>query len=742
MLLAAWTAVLAGAVATSGCARAGASGAQATSPEVALARGDAPYELADDQDLAAERDRYAAQLVRGEDDHALRRALADEYARRLRAALADPERHYQAYEMLMEIASLWTPAALATGAPGMDAYADEAEAVFTQFARAGGDLEAAAALYFLDAAGAAGGTADQAAGAAGAAHGVAVDSELELIFAYGEALAAAQHGPVAAHARPIEILSEVARHLPSRRVVDELTTRLRQRQQAISTAWNDNRRTASILHAHGRSLFRSARTMIATLARAERMDEGLALLADFDGLGPDQDAASAARRALAADADLAHWLALVTWFRDQRSRDDGESEDYRDEALHIALAGNRRFPNDPRLLATAGELARSLERPQQAIALYELAMAIEPTRAVAEELAELYGLRVATLAFSERPVAARAALERLEGFHARANERWPERPLEADLAAAYAAMGRGLVGLGELEAAQGYLERSLGRRVNTDALVLLGTIALRQDQFDDASKRFEEALAQPAEDVAERYQRALTLRLAGEALTGAGATQKGRQRWLDAVDIWLELSRYELPERFRGELYVEMGKLQWLLDARDIAVRSFEVAVDVDSDGDDTQTSTVSFLITRGDYERALDTYHRALGNHAISNYAKVYMSLWMLAEARRRSTDPDALALAFLRGRDGPLWYDDLARFATGRATIDALEARAVTRGRRAELRYYTAVLGEARDEAELRRLLGQVLATGMVLFFEYEMAKYWLNEGWGRAQGAAHAR
>jgi tetratricopeptide (TPR) repeat protein len=168
----------------------------------------------------------------------------------------------------------------------------------------------------------------------------------------------------------------------------------------------------------------------------------------------------------------------------------------------------------------------------------------------------------------------------------------------------------------------------------------------------------------------------------------------------------------------------------------DRAVRAFEAAVDADADGEDTHTSVVSFLITRGDYARALDTYHRALGNHAMSDYAKVYMSLWMMAEARRRGQAPDPLAHEFLRGREGTLWYDELARYATGRVGLSALESRASTRGRRAELWYYEAVLGDAGNERAVRALLERVVGTDMVLFFEYDMAKHWLSEGLGQGE------
>jgi hypothetical protein len=140
----------------------------------------------------------------------------------------------------------------------------------------------------------------------------------------------------------------------------------------------------------------------------------------------------------------------------------------------------------------------------------------------------------------------------------------------------------------------------------------------------------------------------------------------------------------------------------------------------------------VAFLIVRNQYERALDAYHRALGSPEIGAYFKVYISLWVLAEARRQGLPPDPLARDFLASRDGTLWYDDLARYATGRMTLEALRARATTRSRRAELLYYQAVLGtDRRHPDQSRRLLQGVVATEMVLFFEYDMARHWLRQG-----------
>ena len=43
----------------------------------------------------------------------------------------------------------------------------------------------------------------------------------------------------------------------------------------------------------------------------------------------------------------------------------------------------------------------------------------------------------------------------------------------------------------------------------------------------------------------------------------------------------------------------------------------------------------------------------------------------------------------------------------------------------------YYTAVLGDVRqDPVKMRSQLRDVVATDMVMFFEYDMAKHWLEK------------
>lgn len=672
---------------------------------------DAPYELAYDQDLEDALDRYRALAPSDPERAALRRSLADEYARRVHASMQSPELRDAGPEALMAMASLWTPAELVQGPTDMARYQDAARAVRDVFARSGGDLEAAGALFFL--------------AAADPAHEREYLAEIDDIFTYADDLAMASFGEGARHARPIEILEATIRALPSPAVVDRLLERHPARQALIARYVRQQGMNKDLLQAHGAGMFRTTQDMVGALARAERLAEAPAALAGIDGPGDSKELRDALTAALREDSTPEDWLALI------RALVGGKVDTVDAEvALSVHAEASRRHPDSAALWFAAAERARGLDRQQQAIVFYQRGLALEPGhRDAAESLAELYRFRVSTLAFAERPHAARKQLDVLEAFLAKARARWPEQPLASDHATALAAMGRGMVGLGQLDQAETYLQRSLALRPTYEALEYLGMVALKQDRFAQALAYFEQALRVPAREVIDQFERAKILRLSGDALAGLGQTRRARDRWGQTIDAWMELVQsVDLPPRFQAELLIEAAKAQWAMGDRELCLRALETAVDVDPDGGDTYTSVVSFLIPRGYYERALDAYYRALGSYQVGDYAKVYLSLWVLAEAGRRGDPPDPLAQEYLASRDGRLWYDALARFAIGRDTPDTLEQRATTRGRLAELWYYTAVLGARGDTQERHQLLRRVLATDMVLFFEYDMAKYWL--------------
>jgi lipoprotein NlpI len=148
--------------------------------------------------------------------------------------------------------------------------------------------------------------------------------------------------------------------------------------------------------------------------------------------------------------------------------------------------------------------------------------------------------------------------------------------------------------------------------------------------------------------------------------------------------------------------------------------------------------------VQRGDVEPALDIYRRAISksNRVVSEYVKVYASLWILDITRRRANAPDAAALGYLRTLDSrqvelrppraSAWYRQLVRFALGRISYDRLLAMADAPGKRAESFFYQAMrlLAEGKGD-DAHALWSKVIDTKMASFFEYEMASRYLRTG-----------
>src|SRR6185503_4382509 len=111
-------------------------------PFAGLARGkDAPYDLAEEQDLAEVRSELFAMAPGAAERPALRKRLADEYARRLAVALA-LNHHTDGYRALAQLLRLWSAEELRDGAAVGRALAPYRNAIARArkvFARAGKD---------------------------------------------------------------------------------------------------------------------------------------------------------------------------------------------------------------------------------------------------------------------------------------------------------------------------------------------------------------------------------------------------------------------------------------------------------------------------------------------------------------------------------------------------------------------------------------------------------------------------
>ena len=297
------------------------------------------------------------------------------------------------------------------------------------------------------------------------------------------------------------------------------------------------------------------------------------------------------------------------------------------------------------------------------------------------------------------------------------------------------ALGRGLISQARLDEAERALAASVRRAPSVDAYEALATIAIKTDRLGTAVQYVAHGLELLGGGTSgDRYHDAKLRRLAGDIARAARRPKDATELYKQSLLAWASLGEDKhLPRPIAAERMLERGRVQWFLGEAQQAIELVQQAVDLDPDSAATCTTAVAFLIEVGRDGEARDTLHRTLGSPDIGELYKVYASLWALGDERWRGAPKDAIAIEYLKSRKGDLWYEQLAEAATGRLAYARLAANASTGARKAELAYYGAVLGldpTAATAPGARARLREVLAAGVVLDAEYDLARAYLAE------------
>jgi tetratricopeptide (TPR) repeat protein len=261
----------------------------------------------------------------------------------------------------------------------------------------------------------------------------------------------------------------------------------------------------------------------------------------------------------------------------------------------------------------------------------------------------------------------------------------------------------------------------------------MGQIRLKKGDAKEAVALFERGMTLPKSDKAEEiFWRAKLRRDLGDAYELLGDKSSAESARKSALADWDALANLGLTSDGKAESGIERAKLYYQLGDRDQSLANFEAAIDAAPDRGGTYADVIAFLVPRGELDEALDAYHRALGRNEVTEYLKVYCSLWIVDLAKRAKQPADPLASSFLQSTDGGKWYDDLARWATGRETEQQMLARVDTPAKKAEAAYYRAMRAiEAGDDATAKKLWKEVVDTDMMAFFEFDMAQMFLRAG-----------
>lgn len=535
--------------------------------------------------------------------------------------------------------------------------------------------------------------------------------------------------------RVIEDLEGAARLWPSPFVVQELTQAYLERpgESALGAFQRRMRRGAEQLREliQGSTAPRSLAYELARLyLRISRPDEAARLLGKLKGHpGDEAELRTKVERYASPGASPMDAVQLAAAFID-RGRDD------RDVALRVCKDAARRWPNAAEPQLCAGKAAYDLDQLGAALKYFEEAARLDPGREETRAaLAKLYQMRLSQIVSDENLDLREleAQLKRVEAFHADYARRFPGKPLHPSMAEALFEVGRGYYNVGRLKDSERYLLRSLDIARTPYALEQLAQIYAKKGQADKALPLFEEAEKLPKGDNPNQlYWRARLRRQMADAKDTAGDKAGATELRNAAIADWDVLLSAGLDPDHQAEVLLEQAKLYYQLDDRDTALEDFGKAIDAAPDRANTYADAIAFLVARGELEEALDAYHRALGRNEVTDYLKVYCSLWIVDLARRAGQPEDPLAAAYLKSTDGAKWYDDLARWATGRETTEQLLQRADTPARKAESSFYLAMRELENQRPDAARPLWQnVIDTDMMAFFEWDMAAFYLKQG-----------
>ncbi|HEU0033219.1 MAG TPA: hypothetical protein VFQ53_21450 [Kofleriaceae bacterium] len=670
---------------------------------------DTPVELRDDSDRDAAIDHLWVMPLGPERDRA-RAAIADAIVRRISDAVVE-ERPFAAGDLLDELMMLWQldPDQIGTGLARHTGLLRQLRAMFAKSGMLEPTVQTLVVLSLVE--------PDQKTQHL---------AELDEVLAFADELAVSENGPNATRAQPIDLLQSTVLSLPLPWLVDRYVTMLIERQRTVSQLLDKQGASMELVRAH-HDILSTSRRIANALARANRPLEIHRYLANIKGIGADRDLTMRAE-ILAEHPTAESYLELASLLRnDEHAPDPGA-------ALAVCMAGLAKFPNDAELLAAAGGDARSLGRVDQAIALHEQALhgSSEVDTALALRLGKLYGDRIGRLAASGRPQAAHSAWHDVITFTARVSKRHPSVVWQQAAAIAESALGKGLASQGLVDDGRRALRASIERAPSIDAYETLTTIDGQVARYSDA-QRWAAAGIQllGTTTTGDRYRRAKLERLAADAMRQAGKSRDAASHYLESLRAWASLGEEkDLPRSVAAERLLESGRAMWWLGDAARAVELVMAAVDK-AESPEVFASAVAFLIEAGRYRDALDAYHRGLGEPDGSELYNVYTSLWILGEAKRLGEPRDRIASDYLANRRGDLWYELLARCASGKLSFDALRAAATTGPRKGELAFYGAVLGldpQAATPEGRRKLLREVVDARAVLDAEYDLARTYL--------------
>lgn len=399
-------------------------------------------------------------------------------------------------------------------------------------------------------------------------------------------------------------------------------------------------------------------------------------------------------------------------------------------ARTLCLYGVRTYRLEARFPQCLGRIAAGDDDYAEATTDYAEAIALSPeVRSLYDEALEVLANLMRGEMFDSDPSETRALAEQARAILDERVRRFPEVPPPVSVEELELAVGMAEMSAGNVDRARTHFENSLSGRESTRALIQLGQLEARIGNFDAADEFLKRALERTSQrDVDEVRLRAQIVEQIGDVQRARGDMPSARHSYAEAIALWNLASKASDEAPQRAFSHIRRGVLLSRLNRKKEGVDAFEMAMQAAPDNRETYAQILSFLVVaQPEPALAEDIVQRAQRQLTLDPEWKTYFSLWAQAVTARahvaRSVETERL-LTRLSSGDG--WWGHLASFGLGKIDYEKLSSLAKTRGERTESDFYEAVrrVG-AGDIAGARALLKSVIASGMVGFYEYQMAQ-----------------
>jgi tetratricopeptide (TPR) repeat protein len=409
---------------------------------------------------------------------------------------------------------------------------------------------------------------------------------------------------------------------------------------------------------------------------------------------------------------------------------------------NLARRSLARFPDHSPAELARGRVLRAHNYLDAAIIVYERSFAgkIRPTdredlHVAWSELAELYQLALEAHADSDSE--RKDMLARVERFHARANEVWPQRPVEPDIALAWMTVALAEFNTGHIAEAEALMQQTLVLEPHPAALALLGTIALRRGEFEDARTHLTRLgkLSDRFGDEIDRYDWQTNSKIGlAEVELFSGKREAGVTQLREALRQLNTLLSYPgLSSPLRAEFSLRRARVFFLLDEVELAMHDAREAQRLAPERNDTISDPLMFTVVHGHLAQAEELLTFALGRDDIGELG-IYYALWVSDLAERLGKPIPEPAREHLRkfatDSDATAWQRKLASYGLGELSYDELAKLAHDPRERSELYFYEGLRrwrsGSLESSLELMR---KVIEQQMMGDFEYQMAQSYLR-------------